>query len=70
LVAFDSQGNATVVLPQSGSASDVLLQLASTEDGKGDALIGMKQPLASAVSRTVHDKLLEILSVKDFGAIG
>ncbi|HFI7112013.1 TPA: hypothetical protein ACGR1G_000218 [Escherichia coli] len=70
LVAFDSQGNATVVLPQSGSASDVLLQLASTEDGKGDALIGMKQPLASAVSRTVHDKLLETISIRDFGAIG
>lgn len=68
--AFDSQGNAIVVTPPSGSASDVLLQLASTEDGKGDALIGMKQPLASAVSRTVHDKLLETISIRDFGAIG
>jgi hypothetical protein len=36
----------------------------------GDALIGMKQPLASAVSRTVHDKLLETISIRDFGAIG
>lgn len=44
--------------------------LSSTEDGKGDELVGMKQPLASAVSRTVHDKLLETISIRDFGAIG
>lgn len=44
--------------------------LSSTEDGNGDELIGMKQPLASAVSRTVHDKLLEVISIRDFGAIG
>lgn len=45
--------------------------LASTADlQKGDALIGFKQPLANAVPRTVHDKLTECLSVKDFGALG
>jgi parallel beta-helix repeat protein len=46
-------------------------QLADTSDPtKGDALIGMKQPLTGAVARTVHDKVLESISVKDFGAKG
>lgn len=70
LLAFNASGDPIAVLPESGSAADVMIQLASTEDGKGDDLIGMKQPLASAVSRTVHDKLLETISIRDFGAIG
>jgi len=37
---------------------------------KGDALIGFKQPYAGAIPRTVHDKLREIVSVRDFGAKG
>lgn len=37
---------------------------------KGDARIGFRQPLAGAVPRTVHDKLTECISVKDFGARG
>jgi hypothetical protein len=37
---------------------------------KGDALIGFRQPYAGAIPRTVHDKLREIVSVKDFGAKG
>ncbi|EOU4306029.1 hypothetical protein ACOJGU_002433, partial [Escherichia coli] len=50
--AFDSQGNAVLVLPPSGSASDVLLQLASAEDGKGDSLVAVRQPITGALSRT------------------
>jgi hypothetical protein len=42
---------------------------------KGDALVGFKQSnsaghLVGAASRTVHQKLQEWLSVKDFGAVG
>lgn len=70
LLAFSSSGDPIAVLPESGSAADVMIQLASAEDGKGDALIGMKQPLHGAASRTVHDKLLETISIRDFGAIG
>ena len=50
--------------------------LANTTDvGKGDALIGFRQSNASgalvnAVGRTVHQKLQETISVKDFGAVG
>jgi hypothetical protein len=53
-------------------AYDMLRQdLANTSDlAKGDALIGMKQPMTNAVARTVHDKLAEFVSVKDFGAVG
>ena len=41
----------------------------------GDALVGFRQSnssgnLASSVGRTVHQKLQEIVSVKDFGAVG
>ena len=68
--AFDNEGNAIVVVPPSGSASDVLIQLASTADGKGDALIAVKQPFTGAVARTQHDKNKDVINVKDFGAKG
>lgn len=67
--AFDSAGNPIVVLPPSGSASEVLLELASAEDGKGDALIAVKQPYTGSVARTQHQKNAEFISVTDFGAV-
>lgn len=45
-------------------------ELASTASGKGAALVGYKNPLAGATSRTLHTKAQEIVSVKDFGAVG
>lgn len=57
-------------------ASDLAQDLASTSDNsKGDALIGFKQSdssgfAANAVARTVNTKLQEVVSVKDFGAVG
>ncbi len=69
--AFDNDGNAIVVVPPSGSASDVLIQLASTADGKGDALIGVKQPFTGSVGRTQHDVNADmVINVKDCGGIG
>ena len=44
--------------------------LASSGDGNGDMLVATKQPVVGSVGRTVNNKLLEVLSVKDFGAIG
>ena len=44
--------------------------LASSGNGNGDMLVATKQPVYGSVGRTVNNKLLEILSVKDFGAIG
>ncbi|MDU4235289.1 hypothetical protein HV201_07150 [Citrobacter freundii] len=52
----------------SGSAADVLLQLASGEEGKGDSLIGVKQPYTGGVLRNQHEKNKENLSASDFGA--
>ena len=57
-------------------SSDLGQDLANTTDNaKGDALIGFRQSnsvgfLPGAVSRTVNAKLQEIVSVKDFGAVG
>lgn len=57
-------------------ASDLANDLANTSNNaKGDALIGFKQSNASgfitgAVAKTVNDKLQEVFSVKDFGAVG
>lgn len=66
VLAFDSLGNPIVSIPSSGSAADVLLQLSSAEDTKGDSLIGVKQPYANTVARTQHDKNAEMISVLDF----
>ncbi|WP_312296730.1 tail fiber domain-containing protein [Atlantibacter hermannii] len=66
VVAFDSVGSPVVITPPSGSATDVLLQLTSDEDGKGDALVKVKQPFTGAISRTQHSKNAETVSVTDF----
>ncbi|QJU41326.1 glycosyl hydrolase family 28-related protein [Serratia marcescens] len=68
LLAFNDSGNPIAVIPESGSASDVLIELASSVPGKGDALLAVKQPYDGAVTRTQHDKNAEFLSVTDFGA--
>lgn len=66
LLAFNNEGNPISVLPESGSAADVLIDLASTEDGKGDALIGVKSPLPGSAPRTQHDVNQQIVSILDF----
>jgi len=46
-------------------------RLADPNDmAQGDALVAVKQPFTGAVARTQHDKNQELVSVKDFGAIG
>jgi hypothetical protein len=58
------------------NAALVFNDLANTTNiAKGDALVGFKQArngtlLPNAIGRTVHDKLTEWVSVKDFGATG
>lgn len=57
-------------------ASDLAQDLANnTDPTKGDALIGFRQSnssgnLTGAAGKTVHVKLQEYVSVKDFGAVG
>ncbi|HBE5451238.1 TPA: hypothetical protein KMA83_004723, partial [Escherichia coli] len=50
-------------------------QLAQTgvyadDNTKGDNLVGVKQPFTGSILRTQHKKNQEIISVRDFGAIG
>ncbi|MBW8837881.1 MAG: hypothetical protein JF605_23335, partial [Burkholderia sp.] len=45
-------------------------QLASTSGGTGAGLVGYKQALTGSVARTVAAKASELVSVKDFGALG
>lgn len=66
ILAFNDQGNPISVLPESGSAADVMIELASDEDGKGDALLAVKQPFPGSVLRTQHDKNAEFVSITDF----
>ena len=57
-------------------ASDLAQDLAnSSNPAKGDALVGFRQSnssgnLTNSVGSTVHNKLQESVSVKDFGAVG
>lgn len=66
IIGMDSNGNPIMLVPESGSAADVLLQLASTDDGLGDSLLGVKQPHPSARARTQHDKNMDIYSILDW----
>ena len=38
------------------------------DDSKGDALIGVRQPVAGSVAITQHDKNAQVINLKDFGA--
>jgi hypothetical protein len=71
IVGFDSVGNPVVLTPESGSAADVLLDLADYASGKGDELVATKQPFAGAKNQTVHTKLAQVINVLDFdGVVG
>ncbi|EHT1484571.1 hypothetical protein KXE51_003555 [Salmonella enterica] len=50
--------------------SSLRQDLISETNGKGDALLRVKFPATGAIPRTQHDKNIEIVNVKDFGAVG
>ena len=63
--------NGVATLDANGDVVQNPADLKDTADpAKGDALIGFRQSGTGAVARTVHDKLGEFVSVKDFGAVG
>ncbi|AJT60706.1 putative tail protein [Citrobacter phage CVT22] len=68
VVSFDiNTGDPIALAPASGSAVDVLNQLANNSDvTKGDALVALKQPFTGAIARTVHSKMADSVSAKDF----
>jgi hypothetical protein len=58
-----------------GSINDFSQFANTTDPALGDALVGFRQSnssgnLSGAVGKTVHQKFQEIVSVKDFGAVG
>jgi hypothetical protein len=63
-------------IPSINDFTSIYAALANTSNvALGDALIGFKQSnasgaLSNAIGRTVHQKLQESVSVKDFGAVG
>lgn len=70
-----SPGNITVDLnpaPSSGidAANTLRADLASGDLGLGDNLLTVKQPFTGSVVRTQHSKNTDLVSVKDFGAVG
>lgn len=67
LLAFNNSGDPIPVLPESGSASDVLIELAKPT---GSSLIGYQYPADGSVPRTVQKKLDDFVNVLDFGAKG
>jgi hypothetical protein len=70
--AYDSLGNPILIAGvDASSATALALDLADMINlGKGDALVGVKQPWTGAVGRTLHAQLQDCVSVKDFGAVG
>lgn len=70
LLGFNSSGELEVTAPASGSAAELALDLASTASGKGAELVGFLPAGTGAVATDVQTKLREVVSVKDFGAVG
>ncbi len=68
-IADHDTGIVQAVLSAS-SLNDVYSEFASTAIGKGSALIGFLPSGTGAAAITVQDKLREVVSVKDFGALG
>ncbi|GKV93519.1 hypothetical protein H2Y56_05890 [Pectobacterium aroidearum] len=64
--AFDSAGNPTVMVPASGSAADVLIQLSSIDAGKGASLVNTES------GKTVQqelDTLNKIVTLRSCGGV-
>ena len=70
VLGFNNEGQPVVLVPGTGDASQVMLDLISSADGKGDALITVKQPFPTAKPRTQHSKNAETISITDWAIDG
>lgn len=68
-VVQDANG-ATIWDQMTSSPDSKFTNLGQVGAGNGASLIAFEQNGTNAVARTVNDKLLEVVSVKDFGAAG
>lgn len=69
VLGFNSSGDAVAVVPASGSAADLALELASTASGNGAAMVAFKQSGTGAVDRTAAGKLHETRTPADFASM-
>lgn len=70
-IAFDGNGDLTVTVPVSGSAADVLIDLADNSvSSPGALLVGFRSTATGAVARDSRAKMDDATSLKDFGAVG
>ncbi|EGZ6657824.1 hypothetical protein GW221_12425 [Escherichia coli] len=67
--ALDDSGGSTTVQGALNLKASIA-SLASVAAGKGDSLLGVKQPYTNSVAMTQHDKNSQTIHVADFGAIG
>lgn len=65
-LVFDATGNPAI---SDGSGADAAMRTDLAASG-GSSLVGFVQPSSGAVTRTAQSKLGEVVSVKDFGAVG
>lgn len=68
LLSFDSAGNPVASAPVDGSAASLAASL-SASSGSSLVVYGPSS-LAGAAARTIEARLLDYVSVKDFGAVG
>lgn len=68
---FASQSELDITEAQTAAYTDLLRSdLADLSPAKGSTLVGFIQEGAGAVGQTLRSKLKEVVSVKDFGAVG
>lgn len=74
LLGFDATGKPVVYVPSDQSAAAVGLQLASFQAAlaapTGSSMVGFQQLATGAVFRSAQSKMRDIVSAKDFGALG
>ncbi|HHT3856387.1 TPA: hypothetical protein ACTYH4_001335 [Klebsiella variicola] len=69
ILAFNNQGNPIPVLPESGSAADVLIELGSNQNGKGISLTALEQGGdGQDLAVFVSPKMVHTNSYSHFGA--
>lgn len=67
ILSFDAEGNPQVVAPVTDSSTGLRLDLA---DSTGASLVGFTAGGTGATTRALEKKIVEIVSVKDYGAVG
>lgn len=65
LQGYNDEGRPVPIFSYTDTA-DLAIKLASTGDGLGDSLVGVKQPYINTVGRTQHDKNWDTLNLLDF----